>query len=132
MGIYVWDVPLKKIIRIDIDDKLIPACPSFADDSGSKVVFHAYHQTEFGHGLLHCFNRPVSIYEAEVDIVEEELKSKVRQFESKNKTNMFPTLSRCCRYLVFFGGEGITHTYPLNLFIYKRNEENEWKHLHTI
>ena len=68
VGIYVWDIPSKKItkIKVETDERLIPACPSFANDEGSKIIFHAYQRTEFGHGLLHCFNRPVSIYEAEL------------------------------------------------------------------
>ena len=121
VGIYVWDVPSKKIIKVEVDsgEKLIPACPSFANESGSKIVFHAYHRTEFGYGLLHCFNRPVSIYEAEITSEEE---VKVKKFETKNKTNMFPVVSCCSKFLAFFGGEGITHTYPLSLFIYKKDE----------
>jgi hypothetical protein len=48
-----------------------------------------------------------------------------------HQTNMFPAISPCYQYLAYFGGEGITHTYYLDLMICKK-EKDEWKEVHRI
>jgi hypothetical protein len=74
VGIFIWDKNLKKVFKVDIDKNLIPSCPSFANIEGTEIIFHAYSRQNFGHGILHCFNRPVSIYHAFLTITKEEKK----------------------------------------------------------
>lgn len=69
VGLFVWDKKEKKAWRVEVDKQLIPACPSFANDEGTEIVFHAYQRQHFGHGIIHCFNRPVSIYQASLSLV---------------------------------------------------------------
>ena len=113
-------------------NEYIPACPVFADQEGTKVIFHAYKKTEFGHGLSHCYNRPINIFEAEVLGKGEEIKTKVKMFKTENRTSIFPTVSTCFQYLVFFAGDGITHTYDLDLLVFRKTEASEWQPLHKI
>lgn len=134
VGIFIWDISLKKVFQVKIElesGKYVPACPIFQDEEGTRIIFHAYERTEFGQGLLHCFNRPIKIFEAEIEQKDEEFTTKLTEFKTENKTNIFPNVSPCFQYLVFFGGEGITHTYDLDLFIFKK-EEGSWKNLHRI
>jgi hypothetical protein len=53
------------VFKIETSKDLIPACPIFSNNEGNKIIFHAYKKSEFGHGLLHCFNRDVNIYEVD-------------------------------------------------------------------
>ena len=66
VGIFVWDKTHKKAWRVEIDKEAIPACPSFANDEGTEIIFHAYQRQHFGHGIIHCFNRPVAIFHAQL------------------------------------------------------------------
>ena len=96
VGIFIWDIKKKTVFQIKEDlasHEHIPACPVFADEEGTQVIFHAYKKTEFGHGLVHCYNRPINIFEAEVLGVGEEIKTKVKTLETKTRTSIFPTVS---------------------------------------
>ena len=55
---------MKAIYRVEIGKDLIPAYVSFSNEEGSEIIFHAYKKQHFGHGILHCVNRKVSIYSA--------------------------------------------------------------------
>lgn len=70
VGIFVWDKKEKKAWRVEVEKELIPACPTFANEEGTEIIFHAYKKQHFGHGIVHCFNRPVSIYHAKLILVE--------------------------------------------------------------
>jgi|JI6StandDraft_1071083.scaffolds.fasta_scaffold875314_1 hypothetical protein len=42
VGIFVWEKSKKEVYRIPIDEKLIPCCPSFSNEEGTEIIFHAY------------------------------------------------------------------------------------------
>ena len=69
VGVFVWDKSVKKLWRVDVPKDVIPSFPSFANEEGSEVIFHGYKKQHFGFGLLHCFNRPVKVYQATLQVV---------------------------------------------------------------
>ncbi len=44
VGIFIWDKDVKKIFKVEIDANLVPACPKFSNEEGSKIIFHAYNR----------------------------------------------------------------------------------------
>ena len=71
VGIFVWDKPTKKVYRVQMNEGLVPAYVTFGDNNGTNIIFHAYKRQSFGYGILHCLNRPVSIYKGTLTIEKE-------------------------------------------------------------
>lgn len=111
------------------ENQYIFASPVFANNEGTKIICHGYKRTEFTHGLLHCFNRPVSVFELSVDVVEGEWKYSAKVLINKEETNIFANISQCGNYMLYFGGSDVTHTYYMDLIILKR-EADQWKEIH--
>ena len=59
--IYVYDLTQQHLLRVNLDDSLVPCFPQFLGDS--RIVFQALRvPKEFFYGILHCFNRETDIY----------------------------------------------------------------------
>lgn len=137
VGIFIWDLTLKKIVPIDVKieadaSQYVFAYPVLISDDASKFICHGYRRTEFGHGILHCFNRPVSVFEVTVTgLGEEGCKAEGRKLFDKEETCIFANVSPCHNYLLHFAGSGFTHTYYLDLVVSKR-EGDGWVESHRV